>query len=497
MVEIPTLDPSEAPRARRWDALVLGSGLAALVAAARISSAGQRVLVVEEEARATLPPALKEPFFLGGLRDQGLLDAAMRALTVPLIDRRRVGNERLAYQIAADPYRLDVGQPIVTADELVTWGLAKPDEAQSLVRHLVEASEIERVLLYESPFVRIGRRTLGSLAPPGGGPPSLPGGHQRGLPEDVTAAEGPLGRVLEAQVRALSNLGRQRPSPEAQARLLGLGLAGGAGFADDPPWLLDLMRKRVTALYGDMRTLSGDFELVSVSGQPGLRILRTGELWLGRVLVLGAAPSAVRDAYGDDPMRPAPSVLTRERRGRKGEEPARAYRAVFLYRVPTRILPEGMGARVILPGAPEPDAGAGAPARAIEPTVAVTAFPCQTHPDRVDLVARAVLHDVRPEELETRTARLRTAIAERLRALMPFCGDSLDLVDVPMPRWDGDDGWLEDPGPGEGWPGEVDLRLSKHPPIYHLDRAAAAGLGLEGDLLLGWRGGDAIAAEIG
>ena len=29
MVEIPTLDPSEAPRARRWDALVLGSGLPA------------------------------------------------------------------------------------------------------------------------------------------------------------------------------------------------------------------------------------------------------------------------------------------------------------------------------------------------------------------------------------------------------------------------------------------------------------------------------------
>ena len=59
MVEIPTLDPSEAPRARRWDALVLGSGVAALVAAARISAAGQRVLVVEEEARATLAPALK------------------------------------------------------------------------------------------------------------------------------------------------------------------------------------------------------------------------------------------------------------------------------------------------------------------------------------------------------------------------------------------------------------------------------------------------------
>ena len=33
-------------------------------------------------------------------------------LNVPLIDRRRIASERLAYQVAADPYRLDVGQPV-------------------------------------------------------------------------------------------------------------------------------------------------------------------------------------------------------------------------------------------------------------------------------------------------------------------------------------------------------------------------------------------------
>ena len=50
--------------------------------------------------------------------------------------------------------------------------------------------------------------------------------------------------------------------------------------------------------------------------------------------------------------------------------------------------------------------------------------------------------------------------------------------------------------PGQGWPGDTDLRLSSRPPIYHLDRSAVAGLGLEGDLLLGWRAGDAIAEEL-
>ena len=484
MVEIPTLDPSEAPRARRWDALVLGSGLSALVAAARISAAGQRVLVVEEEARATLPAALKEPFFLGGLRDQGLLDATLRALTVPLIDRRRIANERLAYQVLADPIRVDIGQPLATADELVAWGLAKPDEAQQLIRRLVEAAEAERTLLYEAHFVRIGRRASGAITiPPGGVPHAAEAGTaRRGLPGEVSAAEGALAQVIAAQVRALSNTAGDGVAPEAQARLLGLGLAGGAGFADDPPWLVDLFRKRVTALYGDMRIVSGDFELVQVAGQPGIRIARTGEIWLGRCLVLGAASTAVRDTYGDDPLRPAPSVLDRPG--------PRAYRGAFLFRVPTRILPEGMGARVILPGTEGPDGTR-------SPTAAVTAFPCQTHPSRVDLVARAVLPDATPDTLDERLATLRADIAERLLALMPFCGDDLDWVDYDRPTWDSDDGWLETAAPDQGWPSDIDLRRSTRPTVYGLDRAAAGGLGLEGDLLLGWRGGDAIAAELG
>jgi hypothetical protein len=467
-IEIPVLDSSEAPRARRWDALVLGSGLSALIAAARIGAAGQRVLMVEEDKRLTLPPALKEPFFLSGLRDEGALDACLRALAVPLIDRRRIATERLAYQVASDPYRLDVGQPAVTADELVAWGLAKPDEAQQLVRTLIAASETERNLLLQSPFVRTGRRVPGRSV------------GRRGLPRDTFDPDTPLGRVAAAQIRALSNLGSAPPSPEAEARLLGLGLSGGVGFASDPPWLVDLLRKRVTALYGDIRTLPGDFDLVTVSGQPGIRIDRTGEIWLGRALVLGVPPASLRDAYrvdGDDPTRPIPSLICRDR--------PRAYRGVFLYRVPTAYLPEGMGARVILPGHENS-----------EPTAFLTAFPSQTHPQCIDLVVRAMLSLRDPAQIPTETRRVRAQIAERLRALMPFCGDELRSIEVEMPLWDSDDGWLEDPEAGVGWPSDVDLRLSSRPPIYHLDRSAVAGLGLEGDLLLGWRGGDAIAAEL-
>lgn len=481
MVEIPLLDSSEAPRARRWDALVLGSGIPALVAAARICAAGQRVLVVEEEARATQPPALREPSFLAGLRDEGVLDACLRTLAVPLIDRRRIAKERLAYQIAADPYRLDIGKPVVTAEELVTWGLAKPDDAQTLVRRLIEASEIERGLLLEAPLVRIGRRLSTRVAALG------VGNYKRGLPGDVANTTGPLAEVIAAQIRSLSNLGEVAPSPEAQARLLGLGLAGGAGFSGEPPWLIDVLRKRVTALYGDFRTLSGDFELVSVSGQPGIRMARSREIWLGRILVLGAPPSAIQDQMGVDPLHPAPSVLDRP--------VTRAYRGVFLYRVPISILPEGMNARIILPGSTV-DARDADRNPSGNPTVMVTAFPSQTHSGSVDLVARAIVPNADPANLPKQLASLRQSIAGRLEALMPFCGDKLLPIDVTPPGWDSDDGWLEDPLPGIGWPAEIDLRLSTRPPIYHLDRAAVAGLGLEGDLLLGWRGGDAIAGEL-
>ena len=474
MVELSTLDSSEAPRARRWDALILGSGVAALVAAARIGATGQRVLVVEEEARTKLPPALREPFFLTGLRDEGILDACLRTLAVPLIDRRRLASERLAYQIAADPFRLDIGQPIVTAEELVNWGLAKPDAAQTLIRRLIEASEIERRILLESAFVRIGRR-VGVIRPS-----AAIGNHKRGMPGDATSAEGMLRHVLEAQIRSLSNSGPHAPSPEAQARLLGLGLAGGVGFSGDPPWLLDLLRKRVTSLYGDFRTLSSDFEMVSVSGQPGIRISGSGEIWLGRALVLGAPASALRDCLDADPMHPAPNFLERVS--------ARSYRGVFLYRVPVSVLPEGMSARIILPG-PDPAEDGG--------TVTVTAFPSQTHPGHVDLVARSVVPVDEPARLSGRLKAMGQTIARRLEALMPFCGDRLLTIEVTSPRWDSDDGWLEDARPGSGWPAEIDLRLSTRSPIYHLDRAGAGGLGLEGDLLLGWRGGDAIAAQLG
>ena len=81
-------------RARRWDAIVLGSGLSALIAAARLGAAHHSVLVVEEDAARAQHPVLREPFLLSGLRDEGILYHLLRILNIPLIDRRRLQAER-------------------------------------------------------------------------------------------------------------------------------------------------------------------------------------------------------------------------------------------------------------------------------------------------------------------------------------------------------------------------------------------------------------------
>jgi len=40
------------------------------------------------------------------------------------------------------------------------------------------------------------------------------------------------------------------------------------------------------------------------------------------------------------------------------------------------------------------------------------------------------------------------------------------------------------------------VRVSSRPLVYALERSWLGGLGFEGDLLLGWRGGDAIAGDL-
>jgi hypothetical protein len=472
-VSLPVVAPNDGVRSRRWDAVILGSGISALVTAARLGMAGQRVLVVEEEATRTSFAGLREPFFLAGARDTGILHLCLRELTLSLIDRRRIEEEEISLQLVGRNLRPDLGAAELTVEELVAWGICKPDDAHRLVRSLAEASEAERKAMLSSPLVRLGRR-MGRTRP------GIEGSHRRGLPAEAANADPELSHLLNAQVRALSNLATISPSPEAQARLLGSVLQGGAGFHGGPPWLHEILRRRVESVFGEFRTLSRKFRLVSVMNQPGIAVQGNSEIWVGRMLIIAAPPTALASML--EP-KDTPEFLKKQRTTRR--------RLCVHLRVKRRILPEGMSKRVVLLSEPGPNGEPGSLAT-------ISVFMRDDDPKWVDLVVRSIASEgLEPAEQERR-------LVERTLELMPFHAtqhadhhpDQVERIAVKQPRWD-DDNWLEDPAHGACWPGELDLRVSTKPPIYMLDRSWVGGLGVEGDLLLGLRAGEILHKELG
>ena len=477
MASLRSISVDASQRARRWDAIVLGSGVASLVAAARLGMNEQRVLVVEERAAAALPVCLREPPLFAGCGDGAVLDQALRELRVPLIDRRRYSPGTVGFQIVGPDLRIDVGEQARTASELVTWALAKPEPAETLVRALDQAADLERELLLASPLVRApGIRGLArSSAAIGRSRPA------RGLPPEVADAGPELGRILAAQVRAMGNHAEGGPNSEACARVLGSNLRGGV-VGDGTASLIPVLRRRVEALYGEFRSIDSDFEIISSSGFPGLRQRESGELWLARGLVIGSSCRALGHATQDETWARQLSVRAASARRR----------CTFHWQLPRDMLPEGMADRVILlsePTAPDPQQGVA--------TLCVTGSTARSR--TVDLVVR--LLDEQGEAIAANGGHrcgdlspVHDRIEALLRELMPFAGDALERQTIALPGWDDDD-WLEDTPAGTAWPGDASYRVSARPPVYRLDRPAVAALGLEGDLVLGWRAGDAIAAE--
>jgi len=444
-------------RARRWDVLVLGSALPGLAAAVRLAMGGLRVLVAEEQAASRIPDVMREPFFLPA---GPALEGCLRAFGLPPIERRGLQTDEIAYQVLFPDARLDVGVPAITTDELEAWGfVASATEAEELTAELAAAAHLEAEALLRANFVRAGaqRPTPAAVSGP------------RGLPRSLARAEGRLGDFVSAQLLGLAEDVPGRPSSEARARLLGSALGGGASFRKAGVSLRGLLRRRLEALHGELRSLSGPFAITELGDAPGIARTGHGDAWLGRALVLNA-PSARLAAALRGWKSDAPSYLSKRA--------ARRRRLSLLLRVKESEVPEPLARRALL-----------IPREAETGPIRLSRHPSERKGE-VELVLSAVLPDDAKREKE-QAAQLVQALGDLLPVLR---GRLRPAQPLPRPLWD-DEALRVDSG-SHGWPDSVDLRLGGRRPIFRLPREQMASLGAEGELLLGWRAGDAIREEL-
>jgi hypothetical protein len=458
---IPVLESQDAFRVRRWDAVILGSALPGLVAAVRLGMRGARVLVLEEDRAANAFPGLREPYLMPADGEKGVLGSCLEALGVPLIDRRGVETEPLAYQVALPGARVNIGQPDWTADELACWGLIARDEALDLVTRLDENAAAERARMLAGQMASTSGSKRGIRRALPRNPDSPASDPNAELPADAPPR---LRAVFDAQVRALGDFAEQAPANGSRVRLLGGALGGATGAIGRERGLLELLRKRIEALHGEFRRLGGGFRIVSANQLPAIAADESLEICAGRALIVNAPPVALRDSdYGRAaPWLPAPDCarrrLTLHLRGRRA------------------LLPLGMASRVICVRDPS------------EPMQGTNVVRVRTFPGRdgtVDLTASAV---VPADESEQR--RHLELIGRSVVDLMPLRDEGWSRVPIAEPHWDTDT-LLGDAGGGDGL-----KRPVSRVPAYVLDRWPGAELGFEADLLLGWKSGDAIASNL-
>lgn len=428
----------------RYDALVVGSTLGALVAGSYLARAGLRVLLVEEEVHTKRPPLLREPFALTGLESGGPADLVLRELGISLLERRELGSDPLAFQLLLPRgARLDVGRGReALATELAAYGVAEASEALAWLERADELGDAVRLQLREGPGAAGEGGLAGRLAPlrRGAGPelPELPA-----VPPSLRAFAG-------AQAAALSRL--EAPVDLVALALLLRGPRDGVSFAPHAGFgFLDLFRRRFLSLHGELRAAER-FALVAEGNEVGIELAR--ERIFARAMVIGVPRAPLVRAIEE--LAPAPRWLT------GATPPLPAPRQVL--RAETEALPVGMGGRVIC-------AEAGTP-------WALTRSPDPSD-SRIEWLV--VSNPPGSEPAEARVA-----------AIAPFSESRIVPIDSgPEPRWDLDGVDLRFPEP------RASSALKRRPAIVAVGPELAPDLGIEGELMLARYGARRVAKALG
>ncbi len=476
---LPGLNVRETDRVRRWDVVVVGGALPGLVAAARLAMRGAQVLVIEEDTAVTAFAGLREPFLMTGTASDSVLGACLSAIGIPLIDRRNLISERLAYQVAWPGARVNIGDPEQTANEIECWGLANSRVSRNLLTALAESAAAEGAQLVASQLTPTARPTGRSLLSISRSQTTADTPVDQNV-EHAIAAAPELTPLIDAQSRALADFGRRPPPAAARNRLLGAALSGAVRVSGKDPWLASLLRRQIEARHGEFRRLSGAFRIVQTGNLPAVAADESHDISSARALILNAPTSSLVDMGCHD------GNETAKRRGKSATKdgwlhgPAPTGRRLSLHlRGSRELLPAGMASRVI--SVRDPSA-----TMTGTNVVRVRIFDRGTE---VDLIADASMPI---EALDDESAFEK--IGRSVVSLMPLGDEGWQRIAVPAPLWDRwdllTDSCDSDPILGLQRP------LSRVP-AYILDRSQAAQRGFEGDLLLGWQAGDAIATELG
>jgi hypothetical protein len=417
------------------DAIVLGSSLGGWIAGTYLARAGLRVVLFEEDALAKRPPALREPFVATGLETGAPVQRVLRELALPLIEQRRLARDPVPIQVLLPHARVDtrVGRRELAA-ELADYGLCDAALAERWLELVDEAGADAARRVWETsrqaPSSPLLLRKLVERSPREAPlAAKLPSEPPRGLAPFVTALLGVLSYRPEGA------------GLEAPALLLHTLRAGGFLMPDASEPFNDLLRRRLGALHGEIRSL-GAFEIVQDRHEIGLETPR-GRV-LARALVIAAPRELVARA-----IEQAGSTAPRWLRG----APPPAELPVRLFRAEREQVPVGLSARAVI-------ARADGNVR----------YWLSRHADPDDariewLVAAGPEADLLPPE-------------NPLVDVNPFPGDGVVAVDPgPAAGWDRDASDLRFPTPRlESW-------LRPRPPVIAVGPEIEPGLGFEGEVL--------------